>query len=271
MACDVKVAKALLKEALLNVYEKRELEHILKYYFEDKFPTKTLLSDLDEYVLFEDINLLKSHTPLQYVVGKAYFYDRFFKVNKYTLIPRPETEELVELVLKNCTAEDLKIVDIGTGSGCIPVILASKGGFSKVTGIDISEQALKVARENALESKVLIDFVHIDILDESKWSLMSEYNCIVSNPPYISFAEKASLSKNVLDYEPHLALFAEDPLIFYKKIAQISERNEDIKYVFTELNPIFAQEVQQLFIPFFSNVAIIKDMQGKDRFMMGKR
>jgi release factor glutamine methyltransferase len=177
----------------------------------------------------------------------------------------------VELVMKNCIEEDLKIVDIGTGSGCIPVILASKGKFSKVTGIDISEQALEVARENALESKVLADFVNADILDESSWSLLSEYNCIVSNPPYISMDEKASMLRNVLDHEPHLALFVEDPMIFYKKIAQIMEANGNIKYVFTELNPIFAEEVQKLFIPFLSNVEIVKDMQGKDRFMMGKR
>lgn len=271
MACEIKVAKALLKEALLNIYDTRELEHILKYYFEDKFPNLTLLTDLDEYVLFEDINLLKNHMPLQYVVGKAYFYDRFFIVNKYTLIPRPETEELVELVLKNSIGEDLKIVDIGTGSGCIPIIVASNGKFSKVTGVDINEQALDVARENARESNVLVDFINIDILDESQWSLLSEYNCIVSNPPYISLDEKASMSKNVLDHEPHLALFTEDPLIFYKKIAQIMERNENIKYVFTELNPIFAEEVKQLFIPFLTTVEIIKDMQGKDRFMFGKR
>ncbi|HMP29612.1 MAG TPA: HemK family protein methyltransferase, partial [Saprospiraceae bacterium] len=185
MACDIKTAKAFLEESLANLYEKRELKSIVKYYFEDKFTNKEVLNDQDEQIFFEDIALLKNHCPLQLIVGKAYFYDRFYKVNAHTLIPRPETEELVSLILETIkTAGALNLLDIGTGTGCIPISLRAHGNFDKILGIDISAEALVVAKENTTRYDLDVDFQQIDFLDQNQWKKIDTPDIIVSNPPY---------------------------------------------------------------------------------------
>lgn len=272
MACDISIAKVLLEDSLANHYDKRELKNIVKFYFEDKFEGKTQLNDNDENVLFEDILLLKNNKPLQYVVGKSYFYDRFLEVNESTLIPRPETEELVRLILEsNANDKNFNIVDIGTGSGCIPILLKAKGNFSNVKGIDVSRAALETAIRNAAKFDLKIEFEELDFLNKENWQKLSGFNCIVSNPPYISHEEKTSMSKNVLDYEPHIALFVEDPLLFYEKIAKFCIFDKNVKYVFLEINPLFAPNVIELFIQLFPSVKIAKDMQGKDRMLAAMR
>jgi release factor glutamine methyltransferase len=272
MACDIPTAKALLEEALANHYDKRELKNIVRYYFEDKFGGKSFLNDPEESIFFDDILKLKDHTPLQYVVGKTYFFDRFLKVNESTLIPRPETEELVHLILNSkANQENMDIIDIGTGSGCIPIILKAKGSFRSVKGIDISDLALAVAKENAANYHLNVAFQELDFLNKDTWKEIEGYHCIVSNPPYIGLEEKDSMSPNVLNHEPHLALFVNDPLIFYRAIADFCGFDYNVKYLFLELNSLFAPDVVELFSPHFIKVDVVKDMQGKDRMLVAER
>ena len=272
MACEIVIAKQLLKESLTSYYDKRELANIIRYYFEDKFGGKSSLSDKEEDVFFEDINKLKNHWPLQYVVEKTFFYDRFFYVNPSTLIPRPETEELVRLILDYLKRnKESRILDIGTGSGCIPIILNAVGGFQNITAIDIDQNALEVARQNSENYGCTVQFQQTDFLKEKEWDQFNDFDCIVSNPPYISHNEKSEMAPHVIDHEPHTALFAEEPLVFYKAISRFSEINQKVKWVFLELNPIYATDIKNLFKDSFQEVEIGKDMQGKERMLIAKR
>jgi release factor glutamine methyltransferase len=272
MACEITIAKQLLKEALINHYENRELANVVRYYFEDKFAGKKFLTDAEENIFFEDIEKLRHHRPLQHVVGKAYFYDRFFLVNSSTLIPRPETEELVRLVINKLNSQkNVRILEVGTGSGCIPIILNKVGGYKNITAIDIDEGALEIARQNSLNYNCDVKFLKVDFLDENEWAQFDDINCIVSNPPYISHDEKSEMASHVIDYEPHTALFAEEPLVFYKAISRFSDKNPKLNRVFLELNPIYASETKELFRKSFKEVEIVKDMQGKERMLYAVR
>lgn len=272
MACDISTAKQLLKESLINHYDMRELNNIVRYYFEDKFPGKKVLNDHEEDIFFEDINKLRDHCPLQYVVGKAYFFDRYFDVNPATLIPRPETEELVRLVLDELKNEkSIEMLDIGTGSGCISVILSATGGFKNITAVDIDQKTLETAAHNAENYNCSINFKKIDFLNEKEWKDLGKIECIVSNPPYISYSEKPQMAPHVLNYEPHSALFADDPLIFYKAISKYCDHHELVKFVYLELNALFAKETRDLFMGNFKEVDLYKDLQGKNRILVAKR
>nr|WP_317623246.1 peptide chain release factor N(5)-glutamine methyltransferase [Paenimyroides ceti] len=168
---------------------------------------------------------LLTEKPIQYVFSKAYFYGLEFSVNEHTLIPRPETEELVEWIIHTVKQQPLKqwrILDIGTGSGCIPVTLAKNISNAVVTSMDVSEKALEVAKRNADHNGVSVRFLHQDVL---KTVSIEEYDLIVSNPPYVRHLEKIEIQKNVLGYEPHLALFVDDsnPLLFYRKITELAD------------------------------------------------
>ena len=185
------------------------------------------------------ISELKTEKPIQYITGEAWFYGYRFEVNENTLIPRPETEELVEWIIEsqkskvksqkskteNLTIQqsnNLSILDIGTGSGCIPISLKKEIPNAIVSAIDVSEKALEMARKNAVDNEVEVNFMLKNILETD--SLVEKYNVIVSNPPYVRNLEKQEIKKNVLDYEPHLALFVEDTdaLLFYRKIAELA-------------------------------------------------
>ena len=272
MACDIRSAKQFLKGELSNLYDAREVNNIVKYYFEDKFSGQTHLTDEEEQVFFIDTSLLKDFTPLQYVVGKAFFYDRFFNVNSATLIPRPETEELVREVLSFADQlNNAEILDIGTGSGCIAVMMALQLKNRRIIAIDTEDKALEVAKENALINGAKIEFLKRDFLDETQWNDLMDITCVVSNPPYISLEEKSTMNANVLNFEPHTALFSNDPLQFYKAIAKFSNFNPKVRTVFLELNPIYAQETAELYQKDFNKVIIRKDMQGKDRILVARR
>ena len=207
---------------------------------------------------------LKTNKPIQYILGETEFYGLKLKVNEHTLIPRPETEELVDWVLKQ---EFSSALDIGTGSGCIPIALAKHTNAS-IMAIDVSENALEVAKENAILNTVKVKFILQDILQSES---LPKVDLIVSNPPYVLDNEKLKMKKNVLDYEPDLALFVanNNPLIFYKKIAQLAfeSLNESGK-LFFEINEQFGRETITMLTKLgFVNIALKKDINDKDRMV----
>lgn len=241
-----------------------------------------ILSDRAIDLCIENLNGLKviaerinRHEPIQYILGEAYFFGRHFHVDNRVLIPRPETEELVRLMKSECEAAQLKhpkILDIGTGSGCIPISLALEIPHADIYACDISKGALNVASQNAASLKANVTFFECDILQEE--ISYSPFNIIVSNPPYITLKEKVSMMPNVIDHEPHLALFVtdNDPLIFYKAIATKAKMLLIAGgLIVVEINEHYGEPVKQLFLQNgFTNVEIMKDLSGKDRIVRGK-
>lgn len=221
----------------------------------------------------EVLQHLKEQKPIQYIFGKAWFYGLEFRVNENTLIPRPETEELVEWIIsENKNRKDITILDIGTGSGCIAVSLARNLPDAKVFAIDVSEQALDVAKHNAKANGTNVTFIKEDIL--SVEALPQQFDIIVSNPPYVRHLEKAEIKNNVLQYEPHLALFVEDnnALLFYRTIAQLGKsslKKEGILYF--EINQYLGNEtVKMLADSQYQDIILKKDLFGNDRMVKAK-
>jgi release factor glutamine methyltransferase len=229
---------------------------------------------------------LKQQKPIQYILGETEFYSLPFIVNENVLIPRQETEELVHLIIEGHTArsrsanknDQFKILDIGTGSGCIAITLAKNLPDAKVFCLDVSEEAIIVAKQNAELNNVEMRFIEADILNESTWNLefkALEFDLIVSNPPYVRELEKAEIQPNVLDNEPHLALFVEDnnPLIFYKAITDFAIDNLKPKgELYFEINQYLGAETKQLLGDAkFENIELIKDLNGNDRMLKGRK
>lgn len=214
---------------------------------------------------------LKAGKPIQYALGEAEFYGLTFRVNPSVLIPRPETEELVEWVLNTSgtASKSMDILDIGTGSGCIAIALQKELPKSRVSAMDISAAALETAKENAKRNQVAVEFIQADILNYGGAS--KKYDLIVSNPPYVKLDEQPEMHAHVLDHEPHLALFVrnENPLIFYKSIAAFAKLNL-VKngYLFFEINEYLGKEmVDMLNSNSFIDIELKKDMQGADRMI----
>ena len=212
---------------------------------------------------------LQQYKPIQYIFGRAYFYGLEFEVNKYTLIPRPETEELVEWIVKdNELRPGLKILDVGTGSGCIAISLA-KNLDAKVAAIDVSHEAIAVASRNAISNGTNVNFILKDILMAE--TLPETYNVIVSNPPYVRQLENAQIKDNVLNYEPHLALFVDDndALLFYRKIAILAKTALVTGgMLYFEINQyVGAERVAMLKEYGFKDVVLLKDIYGNDRML----
>ena len=232
---------------------------------------------------------LQLEKPIQHITGEAWFYGLKFEVNENTLIPRPETEELVEWIIESWKLEvgswksenqkRINVLDIGTGTGCIPIALKANLPQANVFAIDVSEMALEVARRNAELNKVEVNFIQANILELEDLSKLpssiihhpSSYNIIVSNPPYVRNLEKQEIKKNVLDYEPHLALFVEDTdtLLFYRKIAQLAIENLTPNgLLFFEINQYLGKETVELLENFgFKDIELKKDMFGNDRMI----
>ena len=214
---------------------------------------------------------LKKQQPIQYIVGHTEFYGLTFKVNKHTLIPRPETEQLVDWIISNHKHQGsgLEILDIGTGSGCIAVALAKNFSKASISGLDISEEALEVAQENAIKNQVLVSFCQKDILETT--ALEKKYDVVVSNPPYVRQLEKKAMSANVLDNEPGGALFVpnEDPLLFYRKIAQLALVSLQEKgWLYFEINEYLSNEMDALLNEIgFVNIEIKKDFRAVPRMI----
>lgn len=232
-----------------------------------------MLSDFVQSEVGKIVDRLLDDEPLQYILGYAHFCGHRFGVNRATLIPRPETQELVDKIVRENNRSDLRVLDVGTGSGCIAISLARALRFPIVDAIDISSEALDVARMNARDLKVKVNFIQDDALSMSAES--GTYDIIVSNPPYIIESEKREMERNVLDYEPSKALFVpdSDPLRFYRAIAvYASEALAGGGMLYFEINPLFVDEMTRLLENnSFENVDIIKDMQGRDRFATARK
>jgi release factor glutamine methyltransferase len=279
-------ASFYLLNRLLRIYEKGEAEKITDMLLEhltgsDKTERmlykNAALSPMEEETLKQNTERLLKHEPVQYVLGEAWFYGMKFQVDKNVLIPRPETEELVDWILKDRKTESTQfsapgsILDIGTGSGCIAIALKKKIPGAQVTAIDVCSEALFKASENALALEATVDFKLLDFLDEEKWNGLGQYDVIVSNPPYVRQSEAATMHKRVTGFEPHQALFVpdSDALIFYRKLAAFAKKHlKSDASIFVEINESFGGEVIHLFSSEgFSKVELRKDMQGKDRML----
>ena len=214
---------------------------------------------------------VKDGEPLQYAIGKAYFHGRMFGVDTSTLIPRPETSQLVDMVADDYrNSRDARLLDIGTGSGCIAISLALDIRYSQVTAIDISPGALQMAESNAKTLNAKVRFVQADALNLKASPLRNAtYDAIVSNPPYVLASERKSMDKRVTDYEQATALFVpdSDPLIFYRAIAQYAQDAlSDGGRLYFEINPLCADELRKMLARTFDRVDIIKDYKGNNRF-----
>ena len=262
---------------LSSIYEMDELNSIFNLLSEDylKIPrSKILLADeidlneSNQTFFLSALGRLKTHEPIQYVLGKTTFMDLEFKVNNSVLIPRPETEELVRLMLK----EDLdgkEILDIGTGSGCIAVSLAKNLSNAKVSALDISKDALEVAKENAILHNVSVEFINADIFE---YKSDKKYDIIVSNPPYVTKSEKGLMKQNVISYEPELALFVDDvsPLKYYESILNFSLNNLHSQgQIFFETNENYKHELNKLAQNYEYDIIEFKlDSHKKNRFLI---
>ncbi|MBR9853552.1 MAG: peptide chain release factor N(5)-glutamine methyltransferase [Algicola sp.] len=291
----LKEIKNIFHKELGGIYPKEEIdsffysciEHYLKL---ERFvlavqPGLTLIKK-EEQPLFEALAELKLEKPIQYILGTAHFMDLELQVNENVLIPRPETEELVQWILDTERSQSvistplndrsLHILDIGTGSGCIAIALAKNLPNAKVYALDVSKVALEVAQKNAQANGVDITFLHQDILNNER-GFPSEpiFDIIVSNPPYVRELEKNQIHKNVKDFEPHTALFVpdEDPMLFYRAIIDFAEKylSEKGKLYF-EINQYLGEETKELFrTRSFSEIELRKDMFGNDRMLKADR
>ena len=224
--------------------------------------------------LEEALLQLEKGYPIQYVTGYAPFYGREFQVNPSVLIPRNETEELVHLILAENPEKGLHLLDIGTGSGCIPITLALEMDDPVITAVDVSESALELASQNAAEhEKAAVNFIHCDVLQDEL--PVCDLDIIVSNPPYVRESEKAYMHSNVLDHEPHLALFVpeDNPLVFYKAIA--SKGQSALKSggkLYFEINEALGAEVKALLISLgYTNIVLLRDLNDRDRMVRAVR
>ena len=277
---------------LAESFEEREADNLFKYALEDYFKKRYL--DIKDFDLsddeIEELNFIyekiSNHYPIQYIFNKTEFYGLDFYVDENVLIPRSETEELVDWILsdyKNKNEEAFTLLDIGTGSGCIPIVIKKNKPAWNIFAVDISENALEVANVNALKHHTVIEFFQMDILTNTHFSVDKELyeetndkipfrsDIIVSNPPYIPLKEKALMSASTIQFEPHLALFVDDkhPIVFYEKIADFAliHLKENGK-LYVELNEFNANDVYEMMIQKgFKDIIIKKDFAGKDRML----
>ena len=224
--------------------------------------------------IYKIVDRLKKMEPLQYILGETEFYNCHIVLSPATLIPRQETEELVDIIIKENTGYSGQIVDIGTGSGCIAVALAKNISGASVFGTDFSAEAIDIAKHNASINNVKIDFINEDIFKPSKIFLLNA-GIIVSNPPYVRNSEKAFMHRNVLDYEPATALFVDDanPLVFYETILEIAVKILQIGgKIYFEINEALGSEMSDLLENFgYTDIKLINDINGKERFIKGTK
>jgi len=270
-----------VKSELTQVFPIGEANQLAYILLEDKWGLdklsilkKEVVKNLPERDLAKNIAALKQHTPVQYITGKVHFCGNVFMVDKNVLIPRPETEELVNLITNNLESikgKKLKILDIGTGSGCIAISLAINFPQAEIYALDISREALKVAKNNARLNNVTINFIEADILDEKTLKSLPKVDVLVSNPPYVLNKEKKLMDKNVLDWEPSMALFVEDyrPLIFYESIINMADRVlEANSMLYFEINELYGNAIKALLdAHHFFSIKLYNDFREKDRFI----
>lgn len=271
-----------LKSMLSGIYDAREAAHITEWVMEDLTGLSRLDRIMHEGSLNEDqeekyrlyFARLSDATPVQYVTGYAWFMGERFRVNEDVLIPRPETEELVHWVKEAIRDSEFRIpesgivlIDIGTGSGCIPIMLKKSFPQAHVHAVDVSHDALEVAKANASHHHADVILHKLDFLDESQWASLPMVDIIISNPPYVPLTDKQGMAKNVVDHEPHLALFVpdEDPLLFYRTIIQFAEKKlRTGGMIFFETHHELAGKVMMLA---GGRSEVRKDMSGKERMV----
>lgn len=268
-------------EQLCSIYDKNESNTLILILFEYYFNINRIKMSLEPELRLSESEMLKLHfavkdllknKPIQYIIGETEFCDLKFKVNENVLIPRPETSELVRLIANSHQPSTISnILDIGTGSGCIAISLAKMIPQSNVYALDISEKALDVAKENAINNNVNITFIHDDILTKTQTLTQTKFDIIVSNPPYVRELEKVDMHNNILQWEPHNALFVsdEDPLIFYRSILEFSKKHlKENGEIWFEINEYLGKEMKALCEEVgLSNIEIYKDFRDKERFL----
>lgn len=276
--------KSTFLKELSTLYDEQEIESFFHLVLEDFHQIKRIDLALNPKMELDATQLqrwenvlaeLKTQKPIQYILGKTEFFGLPFLVNENVLIPRPETEELVGMIIENTKYKSekskIKILDIGTGSGCIAIALAKNIPNAVVYAIDVCEKALAVAKKNAEINKVAIHFLLKDILETT--DLEQQFDIIVSNPPYVRNLEKQEIHPNVLEYEPHLALFVkdDDALLFYRKITQLAVKNLTAHgQLYFEISQYLGKETIELVERYlFSNVKLFKDIYGNDRMLFG--
>ncbi len=272
--------RQLFREHLQSVYEISEIDFLLRIVVEEKLGVNWNHLKLTERFSESDINLVSpvlealiDGKPLQYILGNTEFLECKLNVDARVLIPRPETEELCELILEeNPKTSVLHVLDIGTGSGCIPIALKHHAPKWELYAVDVDANALQLAEENAKLNNTIVHFSRLDVLQTK--TLVGEFNIIISNPPYIAESEKTTIHKNVSEYEPHLALFVSDAdaLLFYRKITKLALQSlKNGGKLYFEINERFGNETMELLVDSgFQNCRIIKDMSGKERFVAGQ-
>ena len=277
----IKSYKDTFKKELLPIYDEQEIDSFFYIILEKLHGLKRIDLALNPETVMDGNHLkqwknivsdLKKQKPIQYILSETEFYGLRFEVNENTLIPRPETEELVELIIAKSQkpeGKSLRILDIGTGSGCIAISLAKNISNAEVFGIDVSEKALATAEKNAEINDVNVVFLLKNILETG--DLQQQFDIIVSNPPYVRNLEKSEIKPNVLEYEPHLALFVEDTdaLLFYRKIAELALKNLATNgRLYFEINQYLGKETVELLESMnFKNIELIKDIYGNDRII----
>jgi len=270
----------MIEDDLSQLYSREEIKSFISLLFEHLLGLSRLNVHLRQFEQIPDAKLkeinqivdrLKNYEPIQYILGETEFYGLRFKVNPAVLIPRPETEELVEWVLNDYPEGRHTMLDIGTGSGCIPIAVAKNRPEFLVEGWDISEDALKIARENAEKIDVKVNFSRVDILKKRDSPSIEMYDLIISNPPYVIRSEQLSMLRNVTDFEPHLALFVpyNDPLIFYRVIADLATNHLNPGgRLYFEINEKKGDDLVNLLNDkHFTNIMIRKDISGRDRMI----
>jgi len=270
-------------DTLAPIYDLDEAESFFYLVLEDKKKLKRIDLALNTEATFSEdevlqwneiLEKLKRYIPIQYILGKTHFYGLEFEVNENVLIPRPETEELVDWIISNNSkSANLKVLDIGTGSGCIAISLAKNLQDAHVSAVDVSEKALATAEKNAQNNQVKVNFIRKDILKTE--DLEQQFDIIVSNPPYVRNLEKEEIKQNVLDHEPHLALFVDDQnaLIFYQKITELAQKNLSKNgQLYFEINQYLGKEMMDLLEQKgFQQMELRKDIYGNNRMVFGRK
>jgi release factor glutamine methyltransferase len=259
-------AAAIADLVMENITDWKKIDRIINKQIPLSIPQNELLKKYTEELLM--------HKPVQYVLHEAWFCGMKLYVDENVLIPRPETEELIELVLEEAASKQLtadRILEIGSGSGCIPIALKKKLPGAEIYSCDVSKSALNIAKKNATDNDTDIHFLQLDFLSETERNKLPSFNIIISNPPYIPSLDKETIDANVVNFEPHLALFVDnnDPLIFYNAIADFAkEKLNPNGNVYVEIHENLAFNVKKLFsFKGFQHIEIKKDMQGKDRMI----
>ena len=277
---------AYIKESLKDLYPPSEISSLVRLIMERVsniqphhflFCKDKVLPEAEKNRIHEIVERLKEMEPIQYILGTADFYSLQFEVNPSVLIPRPETEELVEQVIIDNEGKKIKILDIGTGSGCIAVTLRKHLKQASIIATDISAEALDTARRNAKRNNATITFIQTDILNPEKAEMDIPFilDVIVSNPPYIKEEEKIDMERNVLDYEPHIALFVpdNDPLLYYWHIAHFGKKKlRRYGRLYFEINAAYgSMVVEMLEEEGYKDIELIQDLSGKDRIVKARK